>query len=150
MNLDGSTAGFTFGTVFVIISICFACIRLRRLSNNPVNTFGTAELSSGAEYGLHDSIINSFPKLSYSEMRKSSYNNNPNNIEDPSSSSSCSICLADYKEEDMLRLLPRCGHLYHLHCVDPWLKLHNTCPICRIPPTSSCVGDHDDRSNDSI
>ena len=24
-----------------------------------------------------------------------------------------------------------CGHPFHKKCITPWLKLHNTCPICR-------------------
>ncbi|XP_028805148.1 RING-H2 finger protein ATL68-like [Neltuma alba] len=161
MNLNSGAVAFTFGIIFLVLSICFACLRLRRLSGNPTMFNFLARPSAAAipveaveppavaERGLDDSIINSFPKLSYSEMKKSSYNN-PNNTEDPSNnSSSCSICLADYKEEDMLRLLPDCGHLYHLRCVDPWLKLHNTCPVCRTR-TFPSVKAHDDRSNNSV
>ncbi|KAK7391549.1 hypothetical protein VNO78_19965 [Psophocarpus tetragonolobus] len=52
-----------------------------------------------------------------------------------SSSSSCSICLMDYKECDSLRLLPDCGHFFHVMCVDPWLRINLTCPVCRTPIT---------------
>ncbi|KAE9589802.1 putative transcription factor C2H2 family [Lupinus albus] len=48
-----------------------------------------------------------------------------------SSCSCCSICLVDYKESDFLRVLPRCGHFFHVKCVDPWLIMNFTCPICR-------------------
>ncbi|CAH2040846.1 unnamed protein product [Thlaspi arvense] len=51
-----------------------------------------------------------------------------------STATCCSICLADYKGSDTLRLLPDCGHLFHLKCVDPWLRLHPTCPVCRTSP----------------
>ncbi|XP_027364633.1 RING-H2 finger protein ATL70-like [Abrus precatorius] len=48
-----------------------------------------------------------------------------------SCSSSCSICLMDYKETDLLRVIPGCGHLFHANCVDPWLRINFTCPVCR-------------------
>ncbi|EPS63693.1 hypothetical protein M569_11092, partial [Genlisea aurea] len=46
----------------------------------------------------------------------------------------CAICLADYEESDALRLLPECGHVFHAECVDPWLLIHATCPVCRKSP----------------
>ncbi|KAK4380660.1 hypothetical protein RND71_002522 [Anisodus tanguticus] len=79
------------------------------------------------EVGLDEETLLSFPKLLYSEVL--------NNIhKDSTASTCCSICLADYKKSDMLRLLPDCGHLFHLKCVDPWLRLHPTCPVCRTSP----------------
>ncbi|CAN1297871.1 E3 ubiquitin-protein ligase ATL59 [Linum perenne] len=32
----------------------------------------------------------------------------------------------------MLRILPYCGHSFHVTCIDLWLQQHTTCPICRI------------------
>ena len=43
---------------------------------------------------------------------------------------SCPICLSSYKEGEHLRHLP-CGHVYHAGCIDPWLCLSATCPVCR-------------------
>lgn len=42
----------------------------------------------------------------------------------------CVVCLDDFEEGDMLRELP-CHHLFHVGCVDTWLKSHSTCPVCR-------------------
>lgn len=44
----------------------------------------------------------------------------------------CTVCLAEYQEKDMLRILPYCGHGFHVTCIDIWLQQHSTCPICRI------------------
>ncbi|CAH0485851.1 unnamed protein product [Peronospora farinosa] len=27
--------------------------------------------------------------------------------------------------------LPTCCHQFHEHCIEPWLKMHSTCPTCR-------------------
>eukprot|EP00922_Rhytidocystis_sp_ex-Travisia-forbesii_P035321 GHVS01052410.1.p1 GENE.GHVS01052410.1~~GHVS01052410.1.p1 ORF type:complete len:449 (+),score=55.41 GHVS01052410.1:486-1832(+) len=41
---------------------------------------------------------------------------------------SCSICLCEYEEEEMLRILP-CGHGFHAQCVDVWLATRAVCPL---------------------
>ncbi|KAF5749221.1 RING-H2 finger protein ATL70-like [Tripterygium wilfordii] len=78
------------------------------------------------DVGLDDETIKSYPKLLYSEAK-------PPHTSD-STATCCSICLADYKGSDSLRLLPDCGHLFHVKCVDPWLRIHPTCPVCRTSP----------------
>ena len=42
----------------------------------------------------------------------------------------CAICLEDYGINELL-LEMHCSHDFHKLCVTDWLKLHNTCPICR-------------------
>ncbi|KAL9164069.1 hypothetical protein ABFS82_06G082000 [Erythranthe guttata] len=73
------------------------------------------------------SIVSSYPQFAYSEIGAHK------NINE-SYVSACSICLADYEEADLIRLLPSCGHLFHLKCIDPWLIVHPTCPVCRSSP----------------
>ncbi|KAJ2766474.1 hypothetical protein IWQ57_004345, partial [Coemansia nantahalensis] len=42
----------------------------------------------------------------------------------------CGICMDEYSAGDMVLTLP-CKHLYHEECIDHWLKMNGTCPICR-------------------
>ncbi|XP_060693372.1 E3 ubiquitin-protein ligase RNF130 isoform X3 [Hemiscyllium ocellatum] len=42
----------------------------------------------------------------------------------------CAVCIEGYKSKDVVRILP-CKHVFHKHCVDPWLNEHYTCPICK-------------------
>lgn len=45
-------------------------------------------------------------------------------------SDNCAVCLEPFNHNQCLRVLP-CGHEYHRDCVDPWLVLHHTCPLCK-------------------
>ncbi|KAK4590535.1 hypothetical protein RGQ29_020906 [Quercus rubra] len=42
----------------------------------------------------------------------------------------CCICLAKYVDDDELRELP-CFHVFHVDCVDKWLKINALCPLCK-------------------
>ncbi|KAL3645895.1 hypothetical protein CASFOL_011075 [Castilleja foliolosa] len=42
----------------------------------------------------------------------------------------CCICLAKYVNNDELRELP-CSHFLHKECVDKWLKINASCPLCK-------------------
>lgn len=41
----------------------------------------------------------------------------------------CAVCLDDYESDDSLRIL-LCKHHFHRKCVDEWLKINKTCPLC--------------------
>ncbi|KAJ6804554.1 putative E3 ubiquitin-protein ligase-like [Iris pallida] len=43
----------------------------------------------------------------------------------------CSVCLGEFREDESLRLLPKCGHAFHVRCIDIWLGSHSNCPLCR-------------------
>uniref|UniRef100_A0A7N1A5W9 RING-type domain-containing protein n=1 Tax=Kalanchoe fedtschenkoi TaxID=63787 RepID=A0A7N1A5W9_KALFE len=45
----------------------------------------------------------------------------------------CSICLGEYQDKEVLRIMPKCGHDFHRSCIDTWLRKHATCPVCRFP-----------------
>uniref|UniRef100_A0A336LJR9 CSON007381 protein n=1 Tax=Culicoides sonorensis TaxID=179676 RepID=A0A336LJR9_CULSO len=46
-------------------------------------------------------------------------------------SEKCSICLSPFEVDSYVRRLP-CMHFYHRECIEQWLQLNSTCPICRI------------------
>ncbi|XP_004501635.1 RING-H2 finger protein ATL43-like [Cicer arietinum] len=43
----------------------------------------------------------------------------------------CAVCLSKFESSEILRLLPKCKHAFHVECVDTWLEAHSTCPLCR-------------------
>ncbi|KAL6177210.1 hypothetical protein ACLB2K_048736 [Fragaria x ananassa] len=42
----------------------------------------------------------------------------------------CCICLSSYDDGAELRQLP-CGHHFHCSCIDKWLFINATCPLCK-------------------
>uniref|UniRef100_A0A8R7U2I5 RING-type E3 ubiquitin transferase n=1 Tax=Triticum urartu TaxID=4572 RepID=A0A8R7U2I5_TRIUA len=43
----------------------------------------------------------------------------------------CAVCLSEFDDDETLRLLPKCSHVFHPDCIDTWLASHITCPVCR-------------------
>ncbi|KAM7268704.1 hypothetical protein ACFE04_010870 [Oxalis oulophora] len=78
--------------------------------------------------GLDEYDLRSLPRLRYAEVKGSDWGNQVAN--------SCSICLEDYMDDDMLCLLPRCDHYFHMKCVKIWLEKTASCPICRCRPVN--------------
>ncbi len=45
---------------------------------------------------------------------------------------SCGICLKKYKANTVYTCLQlTCGHIFHKHCIVPWLNDNHCCPYCR-------------------
>ena len=49
----------------------------------------------------------------------------------PGGGALCAVCLEDVRRGEAVRRLPACGHLFHVECIDLWLRSHATCPLCR-------------------
>ncbi|XP_009145730.1 E3 ubiquitin ligase BIG BROTHER-related [Brassica rapa] len=52
---------------------------------------------------------------------------------------SCVICRLDYEDDDDLILLP-CKHSYHSECINNWLKINKSCPVCSAEVSTSTAG----------
>ncbi|MED6210197.1 hypothetical protein PIB30_061913 [Stylosanthes scabra] len=50
---------------------------------------------------------------------------------DGRSQTECVICLAQFEEEESVRKLHSCRHIFHTSCIDRWLGSHTGCPLCR-------------------
>ncbi|KAB1225445.1 RING-H2 finger protein ATL70 [Morella rubra] len=118
------------GVFLLVLLIAFGCSRVRAPDVRPSHRNSDIRTSSDrdplkAEHGVDEATLESYPKLLFSEAKKGARAPTP---------SCCPICLVDYMDTDMLRFLPGCAHVFHLDCIDPWMRLHPTCPICRNTP----------------
>jgi hypothetical protein len=43
----------------------------------------------------------------------------------------CAVCLVEFAHGEAGRLVPGCGHGFHAACIEPWLRVRSTCPLCR-------------------
>ncbi|KAJ0986621.1 hypothetical protein J5N97_004977 [Dioscorea zingiberensis] len=69
--------------------------------------------------GLDQAFIDALPVFLYRE------------VVGPKEPFDCAVCLCEFAGDDHLRLLPLCGHAFHLSCIDTWLLSNSTCPLCR-------------------
>ncbi|XP_057760096.1 RING-H2 finger protein ATL70-like [Arachis stenosperma] len=118
--------GIYIGIVFFITTITLTFYFCTRHHQQRLPPAAPNRRQNALEVGIDEESLVSYPKLLYSEAKKLKKND--------STCACCSICLADYKGSDMLRVLPDCGHQFHIKCIDPWLRLHPTCPLCRTSP----------------
>lgn len=49
--------------------------------------------------------------------------------------STCPVCLADFDDGEVVRVLPECMHYFHADCIDTWLRGSTSCPMCRAETT---------------
>ncbi|XVE80148.1 hypothetical protein DITRI_Ditri14bG0116100 [Diplodiscus trichospermus] len=43
----------------------------------------------------------------------------------------CVICLEGLEEREVCWVLVKCDHVFHKTCLEEWLKINPTCPLCR-------------------
>lgn len=101
-------------------------------------------LSSSNTKGLDSSIIAAIPMFMY-EGRDDDHNDDgvvgdDNKIKQELE---CVICLSGFEDGEMGRCLPKCGHGFHVECIDMWLSSHSNCPICRAPIVGGIVVEND-------
>ncbi|KAK9935140.1 hypothetical protein M0R45_022252 [Rubus argutus] len=93
---------------------------------NPVNQ-SVVVIESGT--GGIDSLIRELAKDGQPPASKASINAMPS-VKIGESGRECPICLEQFEVDGDAKEMP-CKHLFHGDCVDKWLKIHGSCPVCR-------------------
>ncbi|KAM3348045.1 hypothetical protein ACQJBY_021761 [Aegilops geniculata] len=83
-----------------------------------INSFGRI---GSRRHGLDASALSALPVTVYRKEVGST----------SAAGADCAVCLSELADGDTVRQLPNCGHVFHVECVDAWLRTRTTCPLCR-------------------
>lgn len=122
VNLITTIIGFGMSATFIVF-VCtrLICGRIRRRQMFEIESrLDLDQLPEHRNSGLDPGVVAAIPSLKFHPDAFS-----------PSEDTQCIICLAEYEEKEDLRVMPDCGHTFHLSCIDTWLKKQSTCPVCR-------------------
>ncbi|XP_024992546.1 putative RING-H2 finger protein ATL21A [Cynara cardunculus var. scolymus] len=135
------SVGMALPAVAASIAIaCYICRKDRRVSTwmarnttpdtttMPPETVATLWRGS-LTIGLDPSTIESYTKVVLGESKRLPGHDD----------ASCAICLSEYNVKETVRCIPECRHCFHAECIDEWLKLKGTCPVCRNSPSPAHV-----------
>ncbi|XP_073317352.1 RING-H2 finger protein ATL1-like [Primulina huaijiensis] len=75
--------------------------------------------------GLDEFLIREIPTFQYRESESAEICNSSSRF------LKCVVCLNEFQENDLLRVLPKCAHAFHSDCIDVWLQKNSNCPLCR-------------------
>ncbi|KAF3953448.1 hypothetical protein CMV_021109 [Castanea mollissima] len=93
-------------------------LRPRNNNNNNNNNSSQPQRSVQGNHGLDPAIILALPVYAYHRG-------------DAKYQDDCAICLSEFKENETVKAIPFCKHVFHRNCLDKWLLLQVTCPVCR-------------------
>ncbi|KAK9135008.1 hypothetical protein Syun_014338 [Stephania yunnanensis] len=113
-----------FSVTFLLLLYAKHCKRshisnITASTNYIGNHSGPTTGSTRKNSGIDRSVIESLPIFRFASLRGCKQG-----LE-------CAVCLTRFEPTEVLRLLPKCRHAFHVECVDTWLDAHSTCPLCR-------------------
>ncbi|XP_071732273.1 RING-H2 finger protein ATL8-like [Rutidosis leptorrhynchoides] len=104
------------------------CTWIRRISGIVITGRTDHSPPPAANKGLKKKVLKSLPKLTYPPETTAG------------KLTDCAICLTEFVTGDEIRVLPQCGHGFHVTCIDTWFGSHSSCPSCRqiLVPAPRC------------
>nr|GMC58835.1 E3 ubiquitin-protein ligase ATL42-like [Ipomoea batatas] len=126
-NFEPSLA-VVIGILSVIFSLTFSLLLYAKFCHRPASSsvhnsnlrIRDGLVRSRSRFsGIDKTVVESLPFFRFSSLKGAR-----EGLE-------CSVCLARFEDVEILRLLPKCKHAFHIGCIDQWLDNHSTCPLCR-------------------
>ncbi|CAA0842624.1 E3 ubiquitin-protein ligase ATL42 [Striga hermonthica] len=126
-NLITTIIGFVLSAAFIAFVFArLTCVKLRSVEARQM-----LEVGSRANLELaRREIINGIEPVAVDSIPREKFDYEAFGS---SGDSQCIICLVEYEERESLGIIPKCGHSFHLSCIDAWLSKQSTCPICHLP-----------------
>ncbi|WOL20573.1 hypothetical protein Cni_G29378 [Canna indica] len=104
----------------VVLLIYVKCRRSNSSTSEVIVAAAGDRLPQGRpSTGVDKTVVESLPFFRFSSLR---------GVRD---GLECAVCLSKFAGKEVLRLLPKCKHVFHIDCVDRWLEANSTCPLCR-------------------
>ncbi|EOA26026.1 hypothetical protein CARUB_v10019434mg [Capsella rubella] len=135
-NLIISHLLYKTAVVIAVLRWIFACIlRYRSQSSSVISEPKSLSLSVSSQTIKESLAITAFRDAVERSPASSSI------------SDTCAVCLGDLEDNDEIRELRNCTHVFHRDCIDRWVDYvcrgggcggddddnHRTCPLCRTP-----------------
>lgn len=108
-----------FSLTFILLLYAKFCQRRALAHVDPENPPAALVRSRSRFSGIDKTVIESLPFFKFSTLKGSK-----EGLE-------CAVCLSKFEDIEILRLLPKCKHAFHIECIDYWLEKHSSCPLCR-------------------
>ncbi|CAO2205171.1 unnamed protein product [Urochloa humidicola] len=133
--------------ILAILTVVFVLIRLllyqfvargrgASLAAGVRRSFG----SFGRHGGLDAAALASLPVTAYRRKQQPDGDDGPSTSGGAATATECAVCLSELADGEKVRALPSCGHVFHVECVDAWLRSRTTCPVCRAEVRASSKG----------
>ncbi|OMO56170.1 Zinc finger, RING-type [Corchorus capsularis] len=135
-HFDPSMAIIVMVLVCAFFLVGFISIYMRQCSEanaraNAAAAVAAASTGRSRMKGLDPAVIESFPVFIYSYVK---------DLHLGKGALECAVCLSEFDDDEALRLIPKCSHVFHPECIDAWLEFHVTCPVCRAKLTPDSGG----------
>ncbi|CAH2051181.1 unnamed protein product [Thlaspi arvense] len=121
------------GVFSIVFTLTFVLLVYAKCFHNDLRSESDGEGDGGRQDRLWQGLFNRSSRLS--GLNKTEIESLPffrfSALKGSKQGLECSVCLSKFEDVEILRLLPRCKHAFHIGCIDQWLEQHATCPLCR-------------------
>ncbi|XP_044463288.1 putative RING-H2 finger protein ATL12 [Mangifera indica] len=103
----------------LLLALAFVKFCPRNPPHHQPQNFQELVRSSSRSSGIDRALIESLPFFRFASLKGAK-----EGLE-------CAVCISRFEDSEILRLLPKCRHAFHVKCIDQWLEGHSSCPLCR-------------------